>query len=96
MATFYVSYFGAVDQLCAGDPISSETITTSGTSAAGAVIPAGCKVLQVVSDTSHYVTVGTGTPTAAAANGALQFANSPLWLRVEPRGASLKIAAVTA
>lgn len=97
MATLYVSYYGSVDKLCAGDPIKSETITTSGTSAAGGTIPDGAMVACIVSDTSHYVTIGTGTPTAAATNGGIQFANSPLWLRIQTANrAALKVAAVTA
>lgn len=96
MPTLYVSYFGAVDAQVAGDPISSTTITTSASSAATSlVVPDATKVVQVVGDASHYVAVGADTPTASAANGAVQFANNALWLRVEPKGASLRIAAVT-
>lgn len=96
MATLYVSYYGSVDKLCAGDPIKSETITTSGTSAAGGAIPDGALVAMIVSDASHYVTIGTGTPTAAATNGGVQYANVPLWLRIQTASrAALKVAAVT-
>jgi hypothetical protein len=96
MATLYVSYFGAVDKGVAGDPIKSETITTSGVSAASGAIPDGAIVARFVSDASHYVTIDTGTPTASAANGAVQFANQELWLRVRTSNrATLKAAAVT-
>ena len=97
MATLYISYFGSVDKLCAADPIKSETVTTSGTSAASGTIPDGAVVAQIISDTTHYVTIGTGTPTAAATNSAVQFANTPLWLRTQTSArAALKIAAITA
>jgi hypothetical protein len=71
-------------------------LDTSSTSAATDDIPTNASVAQIASDTSHYVTIGTGTPTAAATNSAAQWANSPLWLRLRTgsRGA-LKIAART-
>jgi len=50
-----------------------------------------------VSDATHYITIGTGTPTAAAANSGVQFANVPLWVLVnEDTSATLKAAAITA
>lgn len=97
MATLYISYFATVDKHCAGDPIKSETITTSGSSAASGEVPDGAVVAVIVSDASHYVTIGTDTPTASAGNSAVQFAGSALWLRIRSSSrAALKIAAVTA
>lgn len=96
MATLYVSYYGSVDKGVAGDPIKSEAITTSAASAASGAIPDGALIACVSSDASHYVTIGTGTPTASAANGGVQFANNPLWLRVQTASrATLKLAVVT-
>lgn len=97
MATLYVSYYATVDKDCAGDPIASETVTTSGTSAATAAIPTGAMVAKLRSDAAHYYTIGTGTPTAAATNGAYLAANESEWLRISGAGrAALKIAAITA
>lgn len=97
MASLYVSYFATVDKYCPGDPIRTDVITTSGTSAAiSGTVPDGAVVLKIDSDAAHYVTINTGTPTAAATNGAYQAANQPLWLRVRSSNrAALKVAAVT-
>lgn len=96
MASLYISYFASVDKNCAGDPIKSEVVTTSGTSAASGVVPSNATVAMIVSDATHYVAIGTDTPTAAVTNGAVQFASVPLWLRISSSSrAALKIAAVT-
>lgn len=97
MATLYVSYFGAVDKDVAADPIKAETVTTSGTSAASGAIPDGAMIAKVQSDVAHYVTIGTGTPTAAATNSVYVGANEVLWLRVQTSSrAAKKVAAITA
>lgn len=96
MATLYVSYFGSVDKLVAGDPIKTETVTTSGTSAATGVVPSNAAVAAVHSDAAHYVTIGSGTPTAAITNGFYLPANMTREVRTFPAGqTALKIAAVT-
>ena len=96
MATLYISYFGDVADECASTPISSETVTTSTTSAASGAIPAGAKVAAIVSDTAHYVTINTGTPTAAITNSFYLPANTMRELRVNKEvTASKKIAAIT-
>lgn len=96
MATLYISYYATVDKLCAGDPIKSETVTTSGTSAASGTLPTNAAVAMLVSDATHYFTIGTDTPTAAATNGGVLYADSPLWLNLGTGSRpALKIAAVT-
>jgi len=97
MATLYISYFGSVDKLVAGDPIKSETITTSGTSAASGVVPSNAAVAAIHSDTAHYVTIGAGTPTAAITNSFYLPPNVTREIRTFPAGqTALKIAAITA
>lgn len=97
MATLYISYYAGGDAGCASDPIKSETVTTSVTSAASGTVPPNAVMAMIVSSAAHYVTIGTGTPTAAASNGGVQFTNVPLWLRISSASrAALKIAAVTA
>ncbi len=97
MATLIISYFGEVADECASTPISSETVTTSGTSAASAVIPAGAKVAAFWSDAAHYVTVNTGTPTATATNGFYLPASTTREIRVNKElSAAKKFAAITA
>lgn len=98
MATLYVSYFGSTKDGAVGSIIGSETITTSGTSAAGGAIPLHAAFAQVYATVAHYVTVGTGTPTAAAGNSFVQGANLAPIIRIENglgQGAK-KIAAITA
>lgn len=97
MATLYVSYFGSVDKHCAGDPIKSETVTTSGTSAASGAIPDGTSIIKIQSDAAHYVTIGLSTPTAAATNSAYVGAGEVFWLRTaSSTRAAQKVAAITA
>ena len=70
MATLYISYWGHVERNVAGDPIKSETLTTSTTSGLAAAIPAGAVVATVYSpDADHVVTKGSGSPTAAIGAG---------------------------
>lgn len=97
MASLIISYFASVDKEVAGEPIKSETITTSGTSAASAAIPSNAVVFSLFSDAAHYVTFGEGTPTAAASNSFYVPANQLHWQRsfVSP-GVARKIAAITA
>lgn len=94
MATLYVSYFGSVQKGVAGDPVKTETVTTSGTSAATAAIPKSALVAAVHSDAAHYVTIGEGTPTAAITNGFYLPANVTREFIVPPN-VTVKIAAVT-
>jgi hypothetical protein len=96
MATLYVSYFGSVDKLVAGDPIKTETVTTSTESAATGEIPDGAVIASLFSDTAHYVTIGTDTPTAAITNSFYLPANQMRELRTfNGHGAARKIAAIT-
>lgn len=97
MASLYISYFGNVDKHVAADPMKSEVVTTSTSSAPGGTIPDGASVIKINSDTAHYVTIGTGTPTAAVGAGSFYLgANETIFLRVSTSSrAALKIAAVT-
>lgn len=96
MATLYVSYFGGVDKQVAADPIKSETVTTSTTTAATGAIPSGAVVASLFSDTAHYVTIGTDTPTAAITNSFYLPANTVREIRTfNGDGVARKIAAIT-
>lgn len=96
MATLYVSYFASTDKNVAGDPIKTETVTTSTTSAATGTIPAGAAVAVFYSDTAHYVTVGASTPTAAIANSFYLPASFTREIRLyQHNGVALKAAAIT-
>lgn len=97
MADLIISYFDSVDKGCAGSPIKSETVTTSGISAASAAIPVGADVCALYSSAAHYVTIGSGTPTAAASNSFYLPASVHMWLRTYvAEGQTVKIAAITA
>jgi|ERR1051325_4931405 hypothetical protein len=96
MATLYISYIGAIREHVAAVPFSSETITTSTTSAASGTVPQWAKAVSIVSDTAHYVTIGTGTPTAAASNSIYIPANQVRELSIGFDTANAKkIAAIT-
>ncbi len=96
MATLYVSYFASVDKHVAGDPIKTEIVTTSTTTAATGTIPANAVVAAFHSDTDHYITIGAGTPTAAITNGCYLPASFTRELRLyQHNSVALKAAAVT-
>lgn len=96
MATLYISYFGAVRDHIAGTPIGSETVTTSTTTAASGAVPQAAKAIAVVSDTAHYVTIGSGTPTATATNGFYLPANQIREISVGfNTSTTVKLAAIT-
>lgn len=97
MGTLYVSYFGSLhDSGGVGNIISSETITTSASTAAGGTIPSHAAWAQCFSAVAHYVTVGTGTPTAAATNSVVQPTALPIMIRLDIGNTAKKIAAITA
>lgn len=99
MATLIVSYFDNVDLGVAGFPLGSESITTSGTSAAGSAINVKADVAAVFSDVAHYVTISRDgeTKAATAANGFYLPANQIYWLRTfVTTGQTVKISAITA
>jgi len=95
MATLTISYFGSIREGIACDPIKSETVTTSTSSAASGVVPANAKVAMLHSTVEHYATVGTGTPSAAIGNGFYLPANQPIPIHVNDVGGTYKFAAVT-
>lgn len=94
MADLIISFYGAVDNGCAGDPLGSETVTTSGTSAQSAANTEGAVVASLYSTAAHYVTVGND-PTAAAANSFYLPASTVMWLDLRANLTD-KIAAITA
>ena len=97
MADLIISYFNTVDKYVAGTPLKSETVTTSGTTAASAAVPTNSDVCSLFSTAAHYVTIGNDTPTAAAANSFYLPANQQMWLRTfVAAGQTVKIAAITA
>lgn len=92
MASLYISYFGSVQHGVAADPVKSEVVTTSGTSAQSGVIPGGI-VAVLRSDAAHYVAIGAD-PTAAEGAGSFYApANADFAVRVMQ---GQKLAAVTA
>ena len=97
MADLIISYFDNVDKGTAGTPLKSETVVTSVTSAVSAAIPTNSDVCCLYSAAAHYVTIGNGTPLAAAANSFYLPAASQMWLRTfVADGQTVKIAAITA
>lgn len=93
MASLYISYFGGVENNCAARPAKSETVTTSGTSAQGAVNTDGAAVVSLFSTAAHWVTVGSN-PTATATNGFYLPASTLMWLDMD--GLGNRLAAITA
>lgn len=97
MADLIISYFDTVSKEVAGTPIKSETVVTSGVSAASAAVPTNSDVCSLFSTAAHYVTIGEGTPSAAASNSFYLPANQQMWLRTfVAEGQTVKIAAITA
>lgn len=96
MADLYITYWGTVDKMCGGDPIKSEKVTTSGTSAKSGVIPAGAVVATVTSTVLSCVTVGDD-PTAALGAGSFVLpANAERDVRLTNHAAATyKFAAIT-
>lgn len=93
MASLYISYFGKSEGGCAGAPISGETVTTSTTSAQGAVNTKGASLAFLFSDTAHWVTMGS-SPTATSTNGFYLPAN--VNFPVDLDGLDKRFAAITA
>lgn len=91
MATLYVSYYGAVENGCASDPLASETVTTSGVSAQSGANNKYGVVASLFSTAAHYFTVGAN-PTAASTNSCYLPANTLLWVALD---GNQKIAAIT-
>lgn len=70
MANMYVSYLGGVAYGVAKEPIGSEIVVTSGTTAKTAAAAPGAIIAVIFSDTAHYVNTGAfSTVTASAATG---------------------------
>jgi hypothetical protein len=93
MATLIISYYGSAQNNCASQPIGSESVTTSGTSAQGSANSSGAAVASLYSDAAHYFTVGSD-PTAAATNSGYLPASTLMW--VDLNDTTDKIAAITA
>lgn len=94
MADLIISYFGGVENEVASQPLGSETVTTSGTSAQGAANAKGAAVASLFSTAAHYVTVGAN-PTAAATNSFYLPASTVMWVDLRSNLTD-KIAAITA
>jgi peptidoglycan hydrolase-like protein with peptidoglycan-binding domain len=96
MATLFVSYFENADKGIASGLLGNTTVTTSTSSAATTnAMPASAQIVCVISDAAHYVTFGSGTPTAAAGTGFYLPANVQREFRVQQSGAPLKVAGIT-
>lgn len=96
MATLFISYFENADKGIASDLLGNTTITTSTSSAAAsAAMPASTQIVCAFSDVAHYVTFGSGTPTAAAGTGFYLPANTQREIRVKQDGTALKVAGIT-
>lgn len=94
--TLYISYFGGVSKDVAFGPVSSETVSTSTSSAASGAIPIQAAIASLYAAVDHYVTIGTGTPTATATNGFFLPAGTQRDIAIpNGQGAALKIAAIT-
>lgn len=93
MATLYISYYGGVQNDCASEPLKSETVTTSTSSAQSSANSNGAAVASLWSDTAHYVAIGSN-PTATATNGFYLPASTLFWLDLRDN-LSDKFAAIT-
>jgi hypothetical protein len=94
--TLYISYFGGVSKEVAFSPISSETVSSSTTSAAGGTVPQGAGIASIYAAADHYVTIGSGSPTATATNGFFLPAGSTRDIAIpNGQGNALKIAAIS-
>ena len=98
MPTLQVSYWGAIAEGVAGAPISSETVTTSGSTAKTANgAPAGAKLAVVWGDANHWVAVGpqsTVSATGGATAGVFVPANTERHILLLQPGR--RVAAITA
>lgn len=75
MADLRVSYIGGVEKGVAKEPMASQTVTTSATSARSTANP-GAGIAVVFSDTAHWINTGpAATVTATATNGMFLPAN---------------------
>lgn len=81
MATLYISYYNTVENNCAKKPMASETVTTSGTTAAASSPQDVSCVAMLFSDAAHYIT--TNESATATAGGYLP-ASVGHWLALEP------------
>lgn len=99
MATLLISLFGNVDKECAGSPLGTVSLSTSGTSAATSALNVRAVVAAFYSDTAHYVAIGGDgdTLTASASNGFYLPASTLYWQRFYvATGQAVKVSAVTA
>lgn len=89
MATVYVTLgdVGAktengITNVFRSGSLSSETITSSGTTAAGSLVATGRQVAQIVCATAVYATAAAA-PTATATNGVYVPANMPVYIAMQ-------------
>lgn len=95
MPTAFCSFYGGSTLGVATDPISTQAITTSGTTAKTATAaPDGASIVGVIGDAAHYVNVGPqATVTAAQTAGVYVPANVERLIFVPP---GYGVAAITA
>ena len=92
MADLRVSYIGGVESGVAKEPMGSQTVTTSGTSAKSNTNP-GAGIVVVFSDAAHWINIGpAASVTATATNGMYLPANVERHLAL---GAGEEVAAIT-
>lgn len=100
MSTLHIAWIKASGGNSGGDPsgfirnlVSSELVTTSGTSAQSAAAPANADyAICTAVDANHYITEGASNPTAASTNSVVAMTGGFHVLRVQP---GQKIAAKT-
>lgn len=96
MADLYITYWATVDKYCAGDPIKTEKVTTSGTSAQSGAIPFNAVVATVTGIALHCVTLGDAPTAAVGAGSFILPANAERDIRLTNHAAATyKFAAIT-
>ena len=95
MPTVFCSFYGGSHMGVAHDPISSQAITTSGTTAKTATAaPDGAQIVGLVGDAAHYVNIGPqATVTVTAATGVYVPSGAERLITIPP---GYGVAAITA
>jgi hypothetical protein len=95
MPTVFCSFYGGSHLGVATDPISTQSITTSGVTARTAsAAPAGAQIVGIFGDAAHYVNIGPqASVVASATDGVYVGANTKEYITI-PTGYG--VAAITA
>jgi hypothetical protein len=88
----YWTGHAATNENVAGRPISSESLTISGTSAQSGVTPTNAALVSIYATEAAYFDYGSSNPTASSADAYIG-ANERLWLEAIPGN---EIAGITA